>query len=71
LVGLNWKFDRVVVAFTSWISSGIPSNCVGIASGVPGGLLTIVSADVNGDGQLDLIVVNDLDNDVSVFLNQG
>src|SRR5271154_1620923 len=30
LVGLNWKFPRVVIALTCWISRGIPSILVGI-----------------------------------------
>ena len=45
LVGLNWKFPRVVVALTCWISRGIPSMLVGIESGEPGGLEVIVIAD--------------------------
>ena len=32
-VGLNWKSARVVIALTCWISSGMPSMLVGIASG--------------------------------------
>ena len=47
-VGLNWKFPRVVVALTCWISSGIPSMLVGIESGDPGGLEVIVIAAVSG-----------------------
>ncbi len=47
-VGLNWKFPRVVVALTCWISKGIPSMLVGIESGVPGGLEVIVIAEVSG-----------------------
>src|ERR1700683_2444029 len=48
LVGLNWKFERVVIALMCWISSGIPSSDVGIVSGVPGGFDVIVTAAVSG-----------------------
>src|SRR5580700_8096605 len=47
-VGLNWKLPRVVVALMCWISNGIPSMLVGIASLVPGGFDVIVIAAVSG-----------------------
>ncbi len=52
LVGLNWKFPRVVVALTCWISRGIPSIIVGIESGEPGGSVVIMITAVCG--QFDL-----------------